>query len=152
LTLTPTSPDPVPVAFGFHPYLTLPGSDRRSWRIELPVRRRARLDERGIPTGEHEPVSAGSLDGPLGDRRFDDSFDELGRAPVFAVSDARRRVQVEFLAGYRVAQVYAPGGSDFICFEPMTAPVDALRSGRDLVMTGPDASFLAEFAVTVTDP
>lgn len=152
VTLTPTSSDPVPVSFGFHPYLTLPGSGRSSWQIELPVRRRAVLDERGIPTGEHDPVAPGSLDGPLAARTFDDSFDQLGEPAVFAVSDERRRVAVEFRRGYPVAQVYAPEGSQFICFEPMSAPVNALRSGHGLVMTEPGGNFQAEFAVTVTGP
>jgi galactose mutarotase-like enzyme len=148
LTLTATGSRPVPVAFGFHPYLTLPGSDRGSWRIELPVRRRALLDHRGLPTGEVEEIDAGALDGPLGERTFDDSFDEL-RSSTFAVEDGRRRIELEFIDGYTVAQVYAPDASPFICFEPMTAPVDALRSGRELRCTDPGESFSAEFAIVV---
>src|SRR5439155_13338911 len=68
-TLVATGDRPVPVAFGYHPYLRLPGLPRGDWRVTLPVRRRARLDERGIPTGEVEPVSLSS--GPLGERDFD---------------------------------------------------------------------------------
>jgi len=38
-------------------------------------------------------------------------------------------VTVGSLEGHSYAQVYAPAGGDFICFEPMTAPTDALVSG-----------------------
>ena len=151
--LTPTGPDPVPVCFGFHPYLRLPDSDRRTWSIDLPVRRRAVLDDRGIPTGESQPIHAGDLSGQLGDRSFDDSFDQLDhpsrRPATFVVADGRRRLSVEFTAGYTVAHVFAPAGSGFVCFEPMTAPVDALRTGRGLRWVDPGSHFAAEFAIAV---
>ncbi len=34
----------VPISFGFHPYLTLPGSDRRGWQVEIPVAEQALID------------------------------------------------------------------------------------------------------------
>jgi aldose 1-epimerase len=143
----------VPVSFGFHPYLTLPGSDRRRWSIELPVAQRAVLDSHMIPTGESEAVQAGQLDGRLGDRVFDTNFPALrsgSTSPAtFAVSDERRRLEVEFTDGYPVAQVFAPDSSDFICFEPMTAPVDALRSGVGLRWTKPHGEFTAVFVISV---
>jgi galactose mutarotase-like enzyme len=149
LTLTPASEVAVPVSFGFHPYLTLPGSDRREWRVELPVRTRAVLDGDQIPTDAHDEVEPGALSGPLGDRTFDDAFDSL-RPGAFSVADDRRRIAVEFRSGYSVAQVYAPERSQFICFEPMTAPVDALTSGRGLRSVQPGERFTAEFAVAVS--
>jgi aldose 1-epimerase len=153
LTVTPTATEPVPIAFGFHPYLTLPRSDRRNWAVELPVRRQAVLVG-GLPTGATELCAAHALDGALGLRAFDDNFDELqsepGRPAVFSVGDARRHIAVEFTEGYDVAQVYAPAGSDFICFEPMTAPVDGLRSGQGLRFAPPGGSFTATFIITVS--
>ena len=68
-TLRASGDVPVPVAFGYHPYFQLPGVPRRSWQVEAPVRRRARLDERFLPTGESEPSRIES--GALGDRVFD---------------------------------------------------------------------------------
>lgn len=154
LTVTAAGDEPVPISFGFHPYLRLPGSDRRTWTIELPVRRRVVLDPRGIPTGASEEFGPGELSGPLAERTFDDGFDRLepndGGDVVFSVADEHRVIAVEFVEGYPVAQVYAPPESAFICFEPMTAPVDALRSGAGLRYAKPGAPFGAEFAVTVT--
>ena len=71
-TVRPTGVMPVPLAFGWHPYLSPPGAPRAEWRVELPVVEHALLDGRGIPTGETEP--AGDLSGPLGEREFDDLF------------------------------------------------------------------------------
>lgn len=55
-TVAATGGDPVPVAFGFHPYLTLPGLERGSWMVELPVGEQLALDERGLPSGASEAV------------------------------------------------------------------------------------------------
>ena len=41
--------DTVPVAFGFHPYLSLPGPPRERWRVELPAMRTLVLDDHQIP-------------------------------------------------------------------------------------------------------
>ena len=42
---------PVPVAFGWHPYLRLPDATRSRWRLRLPARQHRALDDRGIPNG-----------------------------------------------------------------------------------------------------
>ena len=153
LTVTPTADVAVPISFGLHPYLRL-RSDRRRWTIDLPVRRRLVLDARGLPTGEFQSLQPGALSGPLADRTFDDCFDRLdvprGDGPVvFSLRDERRCVSVELIEGYDVAQVFAPAGSDFICFEPMTAPVNALADGIGLRFAEPGEPFSAEFAVAV---
>src|SRR6478609_9108663 len=49
-TLTPTSDSAVPVAFGYHPYLRLPGVPRRAWTVTLPAMRALELDLDQIPT------------------------------------------------------------------------------------------------------
>jgi galactose mutarotase-like enzyme len=153
LTVTATGEDQVPIASGFHPYLTLPGGPRAAWELELPVRRRAILDQRGIPTGQHEDLEPRRLSGRLGQRTFDDSFDELsGAPPVLAVADARRRLEVRYEEGYPVAQVYAPDESTFIAFEPMAAPVDALRTGEGLRFARPGDPFSAHFTIGVGRP
>jgi aldose 1-epimerase len=122
----------VPIAFGHHPYLTIPGVDRRVWHVELPAARRLLLDERMIPTGASEPFDDRRF--LLADSGWDDAFGGLTRPAVFAVSGGGRRIELEFREGYPFAQVYAPAGEDFICFEPMTAPANALIS-RDALTT-----------------
>jgi galactose mutarotase-like enzyme len=148
--LLPTGEVAVPVSFGWHPYLCLPGLPRSEWRVELPVRRRAVLDERRLPTGATEPVEIEP--GPLGERTFDDHFVELDRPAIFALEGGGRRIELEFGQGYNYAQVYAPSGPEeepYVCFEPMTAPVNALVSGEGLGSVPPGGSFRAEFSVRV---
>jgi galactose mutarotase-like enzyme len=151
ITLIADGGSPVPVSFGFHPYLTLPGSDRRDWQVVIPVARRALVDERMIPTGETVSVAPGELDGALGERTFDDGYDQLLDvvAPQFVLADRHRRVSLTLVSGYPVAQVYAPEGSEFICYEPMTAPVDALVSGDRLRWVQVGETFEAIFTISV---
>ncbi|MDQ4041099.1 MAG: aldose 1-epimerase [Actinomycetota bacterium] len=144
-----TADDPVPVCFGWHPYVTLPGVARGEYDVTLPVRRRAVLDERGLPTGEE--VAVREAPGRLGERTYDDLYVELCHPPAFVARGGGRRVEVRFEAGYPYAQVYAPAGQDFVCFEPMTAPTDALTSGAGLQVLAPGERYFARFSITVTD-
>lgn len=146
--LVPTSESPVPVAFGFHPYLRLPGLERERWWVELPVTSRMRLDDRMLPTGESEPVRIPP--GPLGDRTYDDAFDGLADPPEFVLAGAGRRIALRFLEGYRFAQVYAPPGRDLISYEPMTAPINPFASDRTLV-AAPGSAYRARFAISVSE-
>jgi aldose 1-epimerase len=140
----------VPISFGFHPYLTLPGSDRRSWQLEIPVARQALTDERMLPTGETVAIAPGELDGALGERTFDTSYPEVyGEQPEFVIADDRRRLTLKHVSGYPVTQVYAPEASQFVCYEPMTAPVDALISGEGLRWAKPGQDFEAIFSISV---
>jgi len=148
-TVRPTGGAPVPVAFGFHPYFTLPGEARERWRVSLPGRRHLVLDRRGIPTG------AGAHEAPvhftLGDRAFDDGYDRIAPGATFAVQGGGRRLTLTHDAGYPVAQIYSPAGAAFLCFEPMTAPVNALRTGAGLRRVIPGDRFAATFSITVDE-
>jgi aldose 1-epimerase len=149
--LLPTSDVAVPVAFGWHPYLRLPGVPRADWRVELPVRRRMALDPLGLPLGTTEPVDIAP--GPLGDRVFDDHYVELDQPATFALEGGGRRIELELGDGYTHAQVYAPAASDadaYICFEPMTAAVNGLASGDGLRSVPPGGSFRADFTIRVS--
>jgi aldose 1-epimerase len=146
-TVRPTEDTPVPVAFGWHPYLCLPGLPREEWWVEMPVLTRAVLAERGIPTGREEPAEIAP--GPLADRSYDDLFTSLAEPPRFVLKGQGRRIEVEFGAGYPLAQGYTPAGAQFICFEPMTAPTNALVTGEGLRTVAPGAAFRAEFHVRV---
>ncbi len=126
-TVTATAQTAVPLCFGFHPYLCLPGVARGEWTIQTPRLRHLSLDDRGLPTGESRAQPAKQQ--RLGDTAFDDAYDQVPDGAVFAVSGGGRRLEVHFERGYPVTQIFAPPGEDVVCFEPMTAPTDALRRG-----------------------
>ena len=146
-TLTATAAVSVPIAFGYHPYLVVPGAPRAEWEVELPVESRLVVDENQIPTGEVEPP--GFRLGALEDRSLDDGYVMPERPRPFSVSAAGRTLGVEFVEGYTHAQVFAPAAQDLICFEPMTAPANALRSHDDLRLAPPGEPFSAAFRITV---
>jgi galactose mutarotase-like enzyme len=65
------------------------------------------------------------------------------------VTGAGRRVTLELLEGYPCAQVYAPREGQFVCFEPMSAPTNALRSGTGLHVLAPGERRRSRFSVRV---
>jgi aldose 1-epimerase len=146
-TLSADGDHPVPVAFGFHPYLRLPDVPRERWRVELPAMRHLELDEHGIPTGASRPMPAQSL--RLGARTFDDGYVDVAPGAQFALSGGSRRITVRFDKGYPAAQVFAPPVGDVICFEPMTAPTNALATGDGLTLVAPGGRYTATFSIAV---
>jgi aldose 1-epimerase len=137
----------VPVSFGFHPYFGLPEVPRAQWRMELPAMRRLVLDPHGIPTGEEEDFDG--FNAQLGDSNFDDCFALLAESSSLSLTGAGRRITVEFLDGYRYAQVFAPKGKDYVALEPMTAPTSALTSGRGLQLVEAGGEFRSAFRIRV---
>jgi aldose 1-epimerase len=138
----------LPVSFGFHPYVGLPGLARADWRLALPPMERLVLDRRRIPTGARQPFPA--LDRVLGDWDCDAGF-AVGPDAAFALSGAGRRICLQLGPGYRYAQVFAPRARDFIALEPMTAPANALVSGDGLATALPGVPFRAAFRIRVED-
>jgi aldose 1-epimerase len=147
-TLAADGGTPVPVSFGFHPYLRLPGVPRDEWLIALPGMRHLLLDARGLPNGLDEDVPP--LCAQLHERSYDDGFALVADRSTFLLTDGVRRITVEFLRGFPFAQVFAPPGKDFVAFEPMTATTNALVTGRGLKVVEPGATFSAAFRIGVT--
>jgi aldose 1-epimerase len=149
ITVHACGADSVPLAFGFHPYLSPAETPREGWLVELPPMRPLALDANQIPIGPEQPLAARRFE--LAGREFDDGFDSVSEPARFAVEGAGRRVEVELLEGYPCAQVFAPREGQFICFEPMTAPANALRSGMGLRLLAPGERYRACFSVRVAD-
>ena len=146
-TLIAAADSPVPVTFGFHPYIGLPNLPRAEWRLQLPAMRHFVLDRAGIPTGVEEAF--GPFDSRLDNLHFDDGFAVPEERATFSLTGADRRITVEFLGGYRYVQIFAPKGKDLIAVEPMTAPTNALVSGRGLTFVDPGGQFQAVFQLRV---
>lgn len=146
-TLVALDDGAVPVSFGFHPYLGLPGLERDEWRLELPAMRRLALDPLCIPTGDEQPVPA--FNGPLRALQFDAGYALDHPLASLAIAGAGRRVSIELQEGYAYAQVYAPQGKNFVALEPMTAPTNALLTGRALQLVAPAGRYPAKFRIRV---
>lgn len=139
--------DPVPVAFGFHPYLQLVGAPREAWSIELPPCRALELDARMLPTGATRPAPDGPL--ALAERGYDDAFALEADGGRFTARAGERSLSVELLEGFPFAQIFSPPGTDFVCFEPMSAPANALVSGEGLTVLQPGEAHRARFRIRV---
>jgi aldose 1-epimerase len=147
-TVRPTGGVAVPVSFGYHPYLRLPDVPRAAWEVEAPVARRLELDAWSLPTGASRPVEP--VRGPLGGRAFDDGFVVADGAGPFVLAGGGRRIAVAFETGYPFAQIFAPPDDDVVCFEPMTAPTDALRGRFGPPPTvAPGETYRARFSITL---
>jgi aldose 1-epimerase len=148
-TVTAVSRDRVPVSFGYHPYTRLPGAARDEWQITLAASDRLVLDDRSIPTGERAPVDRRRF--PLAGVSLDDAFEPNSEPATFEAAADKHRLTVEFLGGYGYAQVFAPAGQEFVCFEPMAAPTNALNGGDGLTVVGPGESYVARFRVGLAE-
>jgi len=137
----------VPICFGFHPYLRLPGVPRAEWRLAAPVRERLALDARMLPTGEREPARIEP--GPLGTTVLDDAFLAPVAGEPFVLEGGGRRLRLRLGDGYPCTQVYAPADTDAVAIEPMTAPTNALLSGEGLRFAAPGERFSATFSIAL---
>jgi galactose mutarotase-like enzyme len=146
-TVTPTTGVSVPLCYGFHPYFTVPGVPRSEWTLQTPRLRHLPVDGRGIPTGATDEWPAFSE--ALGDKTFDDGFDEVPQGAVFALAGGDRRIEVVYDQGFPAAQIFAPAGDDLVAIEPMTAPTNSLRTGAYRTAT-PGLPATAIFTVRVT--
>ncbi|HXY91666.1 MAG TPA: aldose 1-epimerase [Acidimicrobiia bacterium] len=148
-TVVPTGRRRVPVGFGWHPYLRLPGTPRSHWRLRLPAREHLALDPRGIPNGASHREAEESA--PVGRRTFDDLY-ALGRDHRLAFeADDGAAVELHCGVGYRCAQVWVPAGRDFAALEPMTVPTNALVDGQTPLVS-PGGSYRARFTLGVRAP
>jgi hypothetical protein len=114
--------------------------------VDLPARDELVLGPDQLPTGTI--VSRAAERGSLGARTFDHLYRPHTTPSCFALAGGGRRIAVEVGPGYPYAQVFAPPTEDVVCFEPMTAPVNALVSGHELRFAAPSAT--ATFRVSVT--
>ena len=115
--------------------------------MSLPVRRALIHDASLLPTGESEPFEPGPRE--LGDSDWDHEFAELVDPPRFVLHTDDSEISLTFLRGYRFAHVFAPAESDFVCFEPMTAPTNALATGAELPIVEPGGRCETAFEIAL---
>lgn len=142
-----TGQDEVPIAFGWHPYLSIPGLERSEWDVYIPFTHRCPLDSTKLPTGTREVVEP--IVGKLGDRPLDDLYADVANGTTAYIQGNGRRMSIRFDLGYDWAILYGPPHRDHICLEPMTAASDPF-SGQDLMEVVPRGGiFRAAFTISV---
>jgi aldose 1-epimerase len=122
-TLVRSADHAVPACFGWHPYFAPPERREAAWRLDGRALGDAHHDYGfAVPAGTHTTLNA------------------VGWG--FAVS---------LESGHRLVQVYASANRAVVCIEPMTAPTNALVTGRALPLVQPGSSYEARFRISV-DP
>jgi aldose 1-epimerase len=151
-----------PYASGAHPYLSAGAGPVDGWELSVGARTRVLTDDRLLPVGA-QPVEGSAFDlrrsRPVGDLRLDDAFTDLDRD-----SDGRTWVH---LRGEHAVSLWADDRHGWLqlftaddvgeasrrslAVEPMTAPADAFRSGRGLIVLAPGERVEASWGVVAGD-
>ena len=140
---------PVPLSFGFHLCVALPGVSRERWQVALPAREELELDEHRMLTGAVAAAARRALRPGRGHPRPPLRGSPLARALQRRrrrpARDDRAALGLPLRAGLRAV------GDPVICFGPMTAPIDALRSHDGLRVLAPGAAARAVFTLAIED-
>jgi len=150
-TATNMSGSAAPYAGGAHPYLVVGSGPVDRLELTVPAATRAIADDRKVPVGT-EPVADTAYDfqvaRPIRQTRFDDAFTDLQRdeqgvaTAVLRDPEAGHGVALWMDQRHRWLQVYSADDAPTtarrsLAIEPMTAPGEAFRSGRDLISLAP---------------
>jgi galactose mutarotase-like enzyme len=137
---------PVPVCLGYRLYLRReqpPGDGT----LVLPARERVVTDERLLPTGASETLEMSAH--TLGVEELHELF-VLGADRSLTIALGARRLTVESLTGFPLAQVRTVASEPHVMVEALTAAPDALSRGRFRAAT-PGRPYRAEFRLSVDD-
>jgi aldose 1-epimerase len=143
--------EPIPVGWGWHPYLQL-GGTCDSWRLRLPPCRWLGVDERMLPTGKSYPYSQFDRLRPIGAEVLDNCLElqvREGSAEVLLEGPAGRITywQEAGAGRYPFLQVFTHPMRESIALEPMTCAVDGLNSGQGRLVLDPGELVRASFGL-----
>ena len=116
----------MPVAVGFHPYLTIPGVPRKDWRVRVPARLRLVHDGSVLATGQLVPAELPEFVS-LTDHVFDSGYTALETNPLFRIEAGGKALEIQFDGSWPVAILWGPPGKNFLCVEPMAAPTNGIN-------------------------
>jgi len=158
--ITNVGSDAAPVALGTHPYLCISDVPTAELHLEVDAATWFRLDERNLPISEEPVDAAHDLRTPrrVGDLTLDTAYSTLrrgadGRVRGVLHAPDGRRLELWAGSGFEYLQVFTtdryPGQDLAVAIEPMTAPADALNSGRDLRWLEPGESWELEWGISL---
>ncbi len=141
--------EPMPLAIGFHPYFQVSDAVRDEWSVTIPAKDLVVLSPTLIPTGEKKPnpFAAGVK---LAGLALDHVFAGLEENATFRVKGKTQTIDVVYGKDYTIGVVYAPKGQSFICFEPMTAPTNALNTSGSYKSIAPGKTWRESYWIKTT--
>lgn len=162
-----TGTSDAPFGLGFHPYLTLGTplrelAERGQVTVEATVGSHQPTDTKLMPVGAPRPVAGSEFDlrppgSGLGTTVLDTAFTDLDRdqddRAWVRLSGPEHRVALWSGPGFGWLQLFSSDtlGGDLhrahLAAEPMTCPPDALNSGTDLIVLGPEESVERTFGI-----
>jgi aldose 1-epimerase len=152
----------VPFSLGYHPYVAVTTPTIDGARLTVPARSYVAIDSRMLPTGETIEVQGSDLDFSearlVDDVALDVTYGDLLRdeSGMFTASlrDANGHVvQVSQDGAFPFFQVFSADTlaperrRTSLALEPMTAPADALRTGRGLISLAPSETWIGAWRV-----
>ena len=157
VTVVSECAEPVPLGYGAHPYLAAGSTGLVDDEVlQVPAERFVVTDERGLPTGVQDVAGTAydfRLARTVGDTVLDTCFGGIDRRVDGTAAVRLGRTEVWADASFGWFQLYTgetlPQGERrrSLAVEPMTCPPDALRSGTDLVVLEPGASWTGTWGI-----
>jgi len=153
---------PVPFSLGYHPYFAVTTPTIEGATLKVPAKAYVAINDRMLPTGEILPTSGHALDFREGKsvngHALDVTYCELMRDDsgmfVATLTDANGgEIEISQDRNFPYFQVFSgdtlPAGRrrTSVALEPMTAPPDALRSGKDLIVLEPGQHWAGSWRV-----
>lgn len=133
-----TGSEPMPAAFGFHPYFFVPQKETASLTVSA-------AEYLNMQTGRLAPYPGGiRLDQPeeLGYLLLDVS------AKQAVLQYGQGAVQVDFDAPFRHVLVWSLPNAPFVCVEPWTARPDALNTQEEVILIPPGETLKTKVSYT----
>jgi aldose 1-epimerase len=134
------SPQPIPVADGWHPYFSLEGRVN-DWLLSIRSRKNLAFDEKLIPLGHTIEVDKFYSPRRIGNEFFDHCFllePDLTR-PAAVLENPDNGLRLSFFpdSNYPYLQIYTPDDRQSIAIENLSSAPDSFNNGLGLTILEP---------------